>query len=346
VLTSDFDYELPKHLIAQHPADRRDQSRLLIVDRASGQIDHRRFGEIGDYLAKPDCLVVNETRVLPARLRGKKAETGGAVEALLVRERWDGGWEALVKPGRRVNPGDKIEFEGGMTAKVLEKTEGGGRLLQFSGDETVLELAHRIGEVPLPPYIHETLEDPERYQTVYARRERSVAAPTAGLHFTPELLEALDQKGIALAKVDLDVGLDTFRPVAEDKVEDHSIHRERFTVSKAAARLANQARERGGRIVAVGTTAVRSLESAAQDDPGAVGEAVVQEASGHTDLFITPGYRFRVVDAMVTNFHLPRSTPLIMVCAFAGRDLVLEAYRQAIERKYRFYSFGDAMLFV
>jgi S-adenosylmethionine:tRNA ribosyltransferase-isomerase len=341
VRTSDFDYKLPSHLIAQHPADRRDQSRLMVVHRASGQIDHRGFADIAEYLVRPDCLVVNETRVLPARLKGRKDETGGAVEVLLLRERWKGGWEALVKPGRRVNPSDKILFgDGSATAKVLERIEGGARLLQFSGDEEVLDLAHRIGEVPLPPYIHETLDDPERYQTVFARSEHSVAAPTAGLHFTTDLLTKLDEQGTALAKVDLDVGLDTFRPVAEAAVEEHVMHEERFAVSEAAARLVNQARERGGRIVAVGTTAVRSLESAVD------GEGAVQAKAGRTDLFIVPGYSFQAVDAMVTNFHLPRSTPLIMVCAFAGLDLVMAAYREAIERKYRFYSFGDAMLFV
>lgn len=339
MLTSDLEYDLPKHLIAQHPVEPRDAARLMVLHRQSGQIDHARFSDLPSLLARPDCLVVNQTRVLPARLHGNKAETGGAVEVLLLRERWKGAWEALVRPGRRVNPGDDLEFDDGRArAKVVERTEDGGRLVQFMGEEDVVALAHRVGEVPLPPYVHEPIEDPEAYQTVYARTERSAAAPTAGLHFTEELLARLSDAGVGLAKVDLDVGVDTFRPIAEEEVEEHTIHRERFEVSERAAGLVNLARGRGGRVVCVGTTSVRALESAAGDD------GAVTAASGHTDLFITPGYRFRVTDAMITNFHLPRTTLLALVSAFAGRDLVLAAYRAAVAEKYRFYSFGDAML--
>lgn len=344
--TDDFDYELPKHLIAQHPIEPRDSARLLVLHRQSGQIDHRSFAELGEYVVKPDCLVVNETRVLPARLRASRAESGGAVEVLLLRERWAGAWEALVKPGRRVNPGERLVFAAApaeapadpVTARVVERIEGGGRLIQFPEGVDVVALAHRVGEVPLPPYISEPIDDPERYQTVFARSERSAAAPTAGLHFTTELLGRLDQAGVALARIELDVGLDTFRPVTEDEVEDHPIHKERYTVSETAAHLMSQARERGGRIVCVGTTSVRAVESAAGEDGS------VKAAHGHTDLFIYPGHRFKVTDAMVTNFHLPRTTLLMLVCAFAGRDLVMRAYQEAVREKYRFFSFGDAML--
>lgn len=346
--TDDFDYELPKHLIAQHPIEPRDSARLLVLHRQSGQIDHRSFAELGEYVVKPDCLVVNETRVLPARLRASRAESGGAVEVLLLRERWAGAWEALVKPGRRVNPGEKLVFAGGLatgdgtagevTARVVERIEGGGRLVQFPEGVDVVALAHRVGEVPLPPYISEPIDDPERYQTVFARSERSAAAPTAGLHFTEQLLGRLDEAGVALAKIELDVGLDTFRPVNEETVEDHPIHKERFTVSETAAHLMSQARERGGRIVCVGTTSVRAVESAAGENGS------VEAARGQTDLFIYPGYRFKATDVMVTNFHLPRTTLLMLVCAFAGRDLIMGAYQEAVREKYRFFSFGDAML--
>jgi S-adenosylmethionine:tRNA ribosyltransferase-isomerase len=339
VRTDDFDYELPKHLIAQHPIEPRDSARLLVLHRQSGQIDHRTFAELGEYVVKPDCLVVNETRVLPARLRASRAESGGAVEVLLLRERWAGAWEALVKPGRRVNPGEKLSLDDGqVTARVVERIEGGGRLIQFADGVDVVALAHRVGEVPLPPYITEPIDDPERYQTVFARSERSAAAPTAGLHFTEELLGRLDESGVALARIELDVGLDTFRPVTEETVEDHPIHKERFTVSETAAHLMTQSKERGGRIVCVGTTSVRAVESAAGDG------SAVKPAHGSTDLFIYPGYRFKATDAMVTNFHLPRTTLLMLVCAFAGRDLIMGAYQEAVKERYRFFSFGDAML--
>jgi S-adenosylmethionine:tRNA ribosyltransferase-isomerase len=339
VRTDDFDYELPKHLIAQHPIEPRDSARLLVLHRQSGQIDHRSFAELGEYVVKPDCLVVNETRVLPARLRASRAESGGAVEVLLLRERWSGAWEALVKPGRRVNPGEKLSFDdGAVTARVVERIEGGGRLVQFPEGVDVVALAHRVGEVPLPPYISEPIDDPERYQTVFARSERSAAAPTAGLHFTEDLLGRLDQSGVALAKIELDVGVDTFRPVTEETVEDHPIHKERYAVSETAAHLMTQSKERGGRIVCVGTTSVRAVETAAGESGS------VEAAHGQTDLFIYPGYRFKAVDALVTNFHLPRTTLLMLVCAFAGRDLIMGAYQEAVKERYRFFSFGDAML--
>ena len=340
--TDDFDYELPTGLIAQSPAEPRDACRLLVLDRASGQIDHRSFSDLPEYLRAADLLVVNETRVLPARLSGVKDETGGEVEVLLLRERYENTWECLVKPGRRLKPGARIVFaQGAMTALVVDVLEeGGGRLVQFMPHEgRFLDIVHRIGEVPLPPYITRPLEDPESYQTMFARDERSAAAPTAGLHFTPELLERCREAGARVETVELDVGLDTFRPVSEADPTAHRIHTEHFRVSELAADSVNYTRERGGRVIAVGTTSVRALESAFDRDAGRV-ESV--EAS--TSLFILPGYRFSCVDAMITNFHVPRSTLIMMVSAFAGRDLVMRAYAEAIERRYRFWSFGDAML--
>lgn len=341
--TDDFDYELPTGLIAQEPAVPRDSCRLLALDRASGQIDHRTFGDLPEYLRSGDVLVLNETKVLPARLKGAKDETGGAAEVLLLRERYENTWECLVKPGRRLKPGAKIVFgEGELTGLVVDVVDdGGGRLVRFTvaGPESFLSVVHRIGEMPLPPYITRSVADPDLYQTVYARDERSAAAPTAGLHFTPELLQRIEAGGVRIAKVELDVGLDTFRAVAEDDPVDHRMHSEHFRVGNRAAETVNEARERGARVFAVGTTSVRALESAWDDETGAV---LAQERP--TDLFILPGYRFRVVDAMVTNFHVPRSTLMMMVSAFAGRDLVMSAYHTAMEERYRFLSFGDAML--
>ncbi len=341
--TDDFDYELPTGLIAQEPAVPRDSCRLLALDRASGQIDHRTFGDLPEYLRSGDVLVLNETKVLPARLKGAKDETGGAAEVLLLRERYENTWECLVKPGRRLKPGAKIIFgEGELTGLIVDVVDdGGGRLVRFTvaGNESFLSVVHRIGEMPLPPYITRSVADPDLYQTVYARDERSAAAPTAGLHFTPELLERIEAAGVRIAKVELDVGLDTFRAVAEDDPADHRMHSEHFRVGARAAEAVNDARERGGRVFAVGTTSVRALESAWDDEAGAV---LAQERP--TDLFILPGYRFRVVDAVVTNFHVPRSTLMMMVSAFAGRELVMSAYHIAMEERYRFLSFGDAML--
>jgi S-adenosylmethionine:tRNA ribosyltransferase-isomerase len=341
--TDDFDYDLPSGLIAQRPAEPRDSCRLLVVDRSSGQMDHRVFSDLPEYVRSGDLLVVNETRVLPARLTGVKDETGGAVELLLLRERYENAWECLVKPGRRLKPGARVILgDGAMTALVVDVLdEGGGRLVQFkpAAGERFLDVVHRIGQMPLPPYITEPLADEEQYQTVFARDERSAAAPTAGLHFTPELLDRCEQAGARIERVELDVGLDTFRPVAEDDPEDHRMHSEHFRVPAATADAIAEAHERGGRVIAVGTTSVRALESAVDPDTGEVAAT-----EGATTLYILPGYPFGAVDAMVTNFHVPRSTLLMMVSAFAGRDLVFRAYEEAMERRYRFLSFGDAML--
>jgi S-adenosylmethionine:tRNA ribosyltransferase-isomerase len=342
VLTEEFDYDLPSGLIAQHPAQPRDACRMLVLDRRSGQLDHRAFRDIREYLLPDDLLVLNETRVLPARLKGAKADTGGAVEVLLLRCRYGDTWECLVRPGRRIRPGARLTFaDGALTGLVVDIVdEGGTRLIQFTPERgRFMDVVHRIGEVPLPPYITAPLDDPELYQTVFARDERSAAAPTAGLHFTAELLEEVRKAGVRTATVELDIGLDTFRPVAEDDPERHVIHTEHFRVSERAADAVRETRERGGRVIAVGTTVVRALESAWDD----AAEAVVP-MEGPTQLYILPGYRFRAVDALVTNFHVPRSTLLLLVSAFAGRDLVMGAYRTAIEDGYRFLSFGDAML--
>ena len=342
--TDEFDYDLPSGLIAQEPALPRDSCRLLVLDRSSGQIDHRHFSDIVDYLDRGDVLVVNETRVLPARLKGVKDESGGAVEVLLLRERYTNAWECLVKPGRRLKPGARVVFgDGAMTGLVVETIdEGGGRLVQFTlapGERSFLDIVHRIGEMPLPPYITRTVDDPELYQTVFSREERSAAAPTAGLHFTSELLERIAEAGVQVETVELDVGIDTFRPVSEDDPEKHHIHTEHFRVSRRTADGVNSAKERGHRIIAVGTTSVRALESAYDVERGEVAPV-----EGSTSLFILPGYRFNVVDAMVTNFHVPRSTLLMMVSAFAGRGQIMSAYELAKQERYRFLSFGDAML--
>lgn len=347
--TDDFDYELPTGLIAQEPAEPRDSCRLLTVDRSSGMLGDRVFSELPDLLRHGDLLVVNETRVLPARLNGVKLESGGAVEVLLLRERYEGAWECLVRPGRRVRAGAKIVFgEGALTGLVVaEDRESGTRVIQFTvhgpgANEpgAVRAAFHDIGEMPLPPYITRPLADPEDYQTVFGTDERSAAAPTAGLHFTRELLERVDKAGVNVAHVELDVGLDTFRPVAEDDPEDHVIHTEHFRVGPLAAQLVNETHARGARVVAVGTTVVRALESAVDEESG-----LVLPTEGDTDLFILPGFRFLAVDAMITNFHVPRSTLLMLVSAFSGRELVMRAYEHAIDDRYRFLSFGDAVLF-
>ncbi|MBN2248243.1 MAG: tRNA preQ1(34) S-adenosylmethionine ribosyltransferase-isomerase QueA [Coriobacteriia bacterium] len=342
--TDDFDYELPSGLIAQHPAHPRDACRLLVLDRASGQIDHGTFRDVLDYLHPGDVLVVNETRVLPARLRGAKDETGGAIEVLLLRKEYGDTWECLVRPGRRLKPGARVSFgDGELTGLVVDVVEdSGARLIQFTtASGSFIDAVHRLGEMPLPPYITEPLRDPAEYQTVYATDEHSVAAPTAGLHFTEDLLEAVQHAGVHLATVELDVGLDTFRPVAEDDPARHVIHTEHYRVPEVTARAVNDARARGDRVIAVGTTSVRALESAYNEQTG-----LVEAAEGATDLFILPGFSFGVVDALLTNFHVPRSTLLMMVSAFAGRDLVMRAYELAREERYRFLSFGDAMLIV
>jgi S-adenosylmethionine:tRNA ribosyltransferase-isomerase len=345
--TSDFDYELPPELIAQTPIEPRDASRLLVVDRATGALAHRHFRDIGDYLRPGDLLVANRSRVIPARLAGRKADSGGAVEALLLARRPDLGpeyWEALVRPGRRIREGQALVFEragaGTLSASVVARTEAGGRILRFappaSGEPLDVVLA-QVGSIPLPPYIHAPLEHAERYQTVYSREPGSAAAPTAGLHFTTELLARLAAQGVETAYVLLHVGLDTFRPVEEEDPRDHKMHSEAFALDAQAAEQINAARARGGRVIAVGTTSVRVLESL-PDGPE------VAPCQGRTTLFITPGYRFRRVDALITNFHLPRSSLLMLVSAFAGNELIRRAYAEAIARRYRFFSFGDAML--
>lgn len=341
--TDDFDYDLPSGLIAQQPAMPRDSCRLLVLERSSGQVDHRVFSDLPEYLRDGDLLVVNETRVLPARLTAVKDETGGAAEVLLLRERYEATWECLVRPGRRLKPGTRLLFgEGLMTGLIVDVLDdSGGRLIRFTPapGEEFLDVVHRIGEMPLPPYITAPLGDPESYQTVYAADERSAAAPTAGLHFTPELLDRCVEVGARVERVRLDVGLDTFRPVSEDDPERHLIHSEHFSVPGATAEAIAECRRAGGRVIAVGTTSVRAIESAFDPDKGGV---VATE--GSTSLYILPGYRFSVVDGIVTNFHVPRSTLVMMMSAFAGRELLMRTYQEAIERRYRFLSFGDAML--
>ncbi len=337
--TSDFDYELPEELIAQHPVEPRDAARLLVLHRADGRIEHRIFREIGAYLRPGDLLVVNDTRVLRARLRGRLVTTGGAVEALLLRDLGEGRWEALVRPGRRLRPGRRAEFTGAagsVEAEVEAVLEGGERVLRFPMGVD----PQAFGETPLPPYIHEPLTDAERYQTVYAREPGSAAAPTAGLHFTPRLLEELQAGGVELVTITLHIGPGTFRPVSVEDPRQHPMHAEYYRISQAAAQAITAARARGGRVVCVGTTTVRVLEQAALD----AGDGPLTAREGWTRLFILPGHQFRLTDALITNFHLPRSTLLMLVSALAGRDLILRAYREAVAQRYRFYSFGDAML--
>ena len=333
--TSDFDYNLPESSIAQTPAEPRDSSRLLVLHRDTEELEHRAFRDIGDYLRSGDLLVLNQTRVIPARIYARK-ETGGRVELLLLRRRDELTWEALVG-GKGLHVGKRVKVEDGPLAEIVDLLDGSERLIRFS--EPIEPYFPRVGNVPLPPYIHEKLNDPERYQTVYAREPGSAAAPTAGLHFTPRLLEELQSKGVKIAYVTLHVGLDTFAPVTEGDPQEHKIHTEWCELPQETADLINQTRKVGGRVIAVGTTSVRTLESAAD-----VGRDVIPPYIGPTSLYILPGYEFRVVDAMITNFHLPRSTLLMLVSAFAGREKILKTYETAIREGYRFYSFGDAML--
>jgi len=344
VKTSDFDYLLPSELIAQTPVEPRDHSRLMVLNRSDGSVEHRRFFEIIDYLRDGDVLVFNESRVIPARLYGRKVETGGGVGILLLHRLGTNVWEALVKRGKRLGIGAVVEItndsvagkpqKARLLAEVVGLGESGIKMLRFS-DETLLS---ELGEIPLPPYIHTPLAHPERYQSVYARVAGSVAAPTAGLHFTPELLGKIKRKGVHCLFVTLHIGLDTFSPVREEDPLEHTIHREYGVLSEAVAGQLSQAKEEGRRIVCVGTTAVRIVEHVAQ------ASSLLQPFEGWVDLFILPGYRFRMVDALITNFHLPRSTLLMLVTAFAGKELINQAYQEAIARRYRFYSFGDAML--
>jgi S-adenosylmethionine:tRNA ribosyltransferase-isomerase len=341
VRTSDFDYNLPKHLIAQSPAEPRDHSRLLVLFRETGAMEHRRFYELGDYLESGDVLVFNDSRVIPARLYGRLAGTGGKVELLLLQRLQPGVWKALGRPGRRLKPGASIEVEEapGFSLEVLEVLEGGIRLVRLSTEEGI----EKAGRVPLPPYIVTPLEDPTRYQTVYARVPGSVAAPTAGLHFTPQLLDGLRAKGVRLCFVTLHIGLDTFRPVQSEDPREHRLYSEYFELGEEVSRELNAALKERRRIIAVGTTSVRLLEQVALAAERE-GDMELRPTSGWADLFILPGHTFRMVKGMVTNFHLPRSTVLMLVCAFAGRELIMKAYEEAIRLGYRFYTFGDAML--
>jgi S-adenosylmethionine:tRNA ribosyltransferase-isomerase len=337
---ADFAYDLPEELIAQEPARPRDSSRLLVLHRDQGRVEHRRFRDLPQHLTPDDLVVFNDTRVMRARLRGRRSG-GGRAEVLLLEDRGAGVWEAVVSPGRRLPPGSEIVFgEGELRAEVLERTAGGGRLVRFLAKGDVAAAMARLAEVPLPPYVHKPLQDEADYQTVYARELGASAAPTAGLHFSQELLQEVWARVSAVAQLTLHVGLGTFRPMHTERIEDHQMHRERFQIPERSATLASQAVAEGRRVVAVGTSTARALEAAA-DEAGQVAAG-----AGETDLFIRPGYRFRVVGALLTNFHMPRSTLLVMVCAFAGRELVLRAYEGAVARRYRFLSFGDAMLIV
>ncbi len=336
--TSDFDYALPPELIAQTPAEKRDASRLLCLDRGTGAFSHHHFYDLPDFLRPGDCLILNDSRVLPARLLGQRLPGGGACEVLLLIDRGENVWECIVRPGKHLRTGARLAFgDGELTAEVAEVLPDGNRLVRFFYEGIFLEVLERLGKMPLPPYIKEELRDRERYQTVYSRVNGSAAAPTAGLHFTPELLETIAARGVRIGYVTLHVGLGTFRPVKEDEVEAHEMHREYCTVPEETARLINETKANGGRVVCVGTTSCRTLESWAEED------GTMRASAGWTGIYIYPGYRFKVMDALVTNFHLPQSTLLMLVSAFAGRENVLRAYEEAVRERYRFFSFGDAM---
>ena len=336
--TKDYYYDLPKELIAQDPLEDRSSSRLMVLGKKSGEVSHHHFRDILDYLRPGDCLVINNTRVIPARLIGTKKETGAHVEILLLRRKKDDIWETLVKPGKKLRPGAEVTFgDGSLTATILDVVEGGDRLVQFHYDGIFEEVLDRLGEMPLPPYIKHKLKDRDRYNTVYAKFDGSAAAPTAGLHFTKELLEEVKEKGVNIAQVTLHVGLGTFRPVKVDDVRQHEMHTEWYRVTQETADLINQTKANGGRIIAVGTTSVRTLETVADED----GHMKAQE--GDTSIFIYPGYKWKVVDGLITNFHLPESTLIMLVSSLAGREHVLAAYKEAVKERYRFFSFGDAM---
>ncbi|MDR1736560.1 MAG: tRNA preQ1(34) S-adenosylmethionine ribosyltransferase-isomerase QueA [Oscillospiraceae bacterium] len=342
--TEEFSYNLPKELIAQTPLEKRDDSRLLVLSRDSSgspAFAHRRFHELPEMIRPGDCLVLNNSRVLPARLIGTREKSGGTAELLLLREHGNDCWQALAKPGKRIGRGDTLSFgDGALRAEVLEVRGGGIRLVRFLYDGVFLQCLSRLGQMPLPPYITKRLDDPERYQTVYSSQNGSAAAPTAGLHFTPQLLDTIRSGGARVCELTLHVGLGTFRPVQTENVEDHVMHDEVYVIPEETARAVRETKSAGGRVVAVGTTACRALESAA-DETG-----TLSRLAGSTKLFITPGYRFRVTDALITNFHLPESTLLMLVSALAGRDAILAAYAEAVRERYRFFSFGDAMLIV
>ena len=335
---SDFWFDLPPELIAQTPAEKRDASRLLRLDRDTGATAHYVFQDLPDLLCQGDCLVLNDTRVLPARLLGRRV-SGGAVELVLLRDLGGGCWECLSRPGKKTRPGTRLEFgDGALSAEVVDVLDGGNRLVRFEYEGIFLQVLERLGKMPLPPYITRELEDAERYQTVYSRVPGSAAAPTAGLHFTEELLDTLRQKGVVITTITLHVGLGTFRPVKTENIEDHVMHAEYCEISEQAAETISAARTRGGRVIAVGTTSCRTLESRAEED------GTIRPYAGFTNAFIYPGYRFKCIDGLVTNFHLPESTLIMLVSALAGRENVLRAYGEAVEKGYRFFSFGDAML--
>lgn len=335
---SDFNYELPQELIAQDPLLKRSDSRLMVLNRATGGIEHRHFSDVIEYLNPGDCLVINDTKVIPARLIGVKEDTGASIEVLLLKRHDDKVWETLVKPGKKARVGARISFgEGKLVGEVIDIVEEGNRLIRFEYEGIFEEVLDELGQMPLPPYITHQLKDKNRYQTVYAKYDGSAAAPTAGLHFTPELLQTIREKGVHIAEVTLHVGLGTFRPVKVENVSEHHMHSEFYMIDEKAADTINAAKRAGGRIICVGTTSCRTLESAAKED------GTIEPTSGWTEIFIYPGYRFKILDALITNFHLPESTLLMLVSALAGREHVLAAYQEAIENKYRFFSFGDAM---
>lgn len=334
----DFDYYLPEELIAQDPLEKRSNSRLMCLDKNTGDVMHRHFYDIKDYLKKGDCLVINNTRVIPARLYGARVGSGGKVEILLLKRKSDNVWECLVKPGKKARPGMEISFgDGLLIGKIIDIVEEGNRLIEFSYEGIFEEILDKLGEMPLPPYITHRLEDRDRYQTVYAKYDGSAAAPTAGLHFTPELLDELREMGVNVAEVTLHVGLGTFRPVKEEEVLAHHMHSEYYEITEEACNIINATKAAGGRVISVGTTSTRTLESAAEDDGS------LKPKSGWTEIFIYPGYKFKVIDGLITNFHLPQSTLIMLVSALAGREHVLNAYETAVQEKYRFFSFGDAM---
>ena len=338
LLKSDFYFDLPEELIAQDPLEDRSSSRLLVLDKYNGDVEHHVFCDILDYLNEGDCLVINNTKVIPARLLGEREGTGASVEVLLLKRKENDVWETLVKPGKKARPGTKIIFGNGLLiGEVMDIVEEGNRLIQFHYEGIFEEILDRLGQMPLPPYITHQLQDKNRYQTVYAKHDGSAAAPTAGLHFTPELLEAVKAKGVEIAEVTLHVGLGTFRPVKEDNLLNHHMHSEFYNIEQSEADKINNAKRAGKRVISVGTTSTRTLESAADEN------GYLKECSGWTEIFIYPGYQFKVIDALITNFHLPESTLVMLVSALAGRENVLSAYKKAVEERYRFFSFGDAM---
>ena len=336
--TKDFDYALPEELIAQTPIERRDASRLLCLNKVTGEFSHHHFYELPDFLKPGDCMILNNSRVLPARLLGKRLPGGGACEVLLLIDRGEQTWECIVRPGKHLRAGAQMSFgDGELTAEVTHVLEGGNRMVRFSYEGIFLEVLEHLGKMPLPPYIREELQDRERYQTVYSKVNGSAAAPTAGLHFTPELLGRIQEKGVKLGYVTLHVGLGTFRPVKEEDITDHDMHSEYCVIPQETADLINETRANGGRVICVGTTSCRTIESWAKEN------GHMEASAGWTDIFIYPGYKFKVMDALVTNFHLPQSTLIMLVSALAGREHVLAAYEEAVRERYRFFSFGDAM---